>query len=77
VNPSDSSVRITRGEPSDAEVAALTVVLAAAAAASGSDAEPHPRAVWADPSTAIRGQLPVGPGRWRTTYWPRGADPTR
>ncbi|WP_300011364.1 acyl-CoA carboxylase subunit epsilon [Pseudonocardia sp.] len=62
--------RVVRGEPSDAELAALTVVLAAAASAGG-DAPPKPRGPWSDPAAAMRRPLTVGPGAWRTSHWPR------
>jgi hypothetical protein len=53
--------RVVRGEPDDAEVAALTVVLAAVAA-SAAPGEERPM---------NRTPLAVGPGAWQTTYWPR------
>jgi hypothetical protein len=64
--------RVVRGEPSDEEVAALTVVLAAAASA-GTPATPDAarRDLWSDPSSRMRRELRVGPGAWRATYWPR------
>lgn len=62
--------RVVRGEPSDAELAALTVVLAAAAAGGG-DAPAKPRDRWSDPAAAMRVPLTVGPGAWRTSHWPR------
>lgn len=62
--------RVVRGEPSDAELAALTVVLAAAAAGGG-DAPAPSRDRWSDPAAAMRVPLTVGPGAWRTSHWPR------
>lgn len=62
--------RVVRGEPTDAELAALTVVLAAAASGGG-DAPARSRDRWSDPAVAMRVPLAVGPGAWRTTYWPR------
>lgn len=62
--------RVVRGEPSHAELAALTVVLAAAASAGGETA-PAPRDRWSDPASALRTPTHPGPGAWRTTYWPR------
>ncbi len=63
--------RVVRGEPSDEEVAALTVVLAAAAA--GAAASPRPRVVdrWSDPAARLRAPLHPGPGAWRASAWPR------
>jgi hypothetical protein len=62
--------RVVRGEPSDAELVALTVVLAAAASGGG-DAPVKPRDRWSDPATAMRVPLTPGPGAWRTSHWPR------
>jgi acyl-CoA carboxylase epsilon subunit len=62
--------RVVRGAPDDAEVAALTVVLAAvAASAKPTDERPVNR--WVDPVARLRTPLAVGPGAWQTTYWPR------
>ncbi|MHA6785176.1 acyl-CoA carboxylase subunit epsilon [Pseudonocardia saturnea] len=63
--------RVVRGEPTDAELAALTVVLAAAASGGDDDAPARPRDRWSDPAAAMRVPLTVGPGAWRTSYWPR------
>jgi hypothetical protein len=54
--------RVVRGTPTDAELAALTVVLLAAAAPT--DAPPEPSA-WNDRAALMRRPLPVGPGAWR------------
>jgi hypothetical protein len=62
--------RVVRGAPSDAEVAALTVVLAAAASGGGEPA-PVVRGRWSDPAARIRGALQPGPEAWRTSTWPR------
>jgi hypothetical protein len=62
--------RVVRGTPSDEELAALTVVLAAAASVE-EPARSAPRNLWSDPATRLRTPLPVGEGAWRTTYWPR------
>jgi Acyl-CoA carboxylase epsilon subunit len=68
--------RVVRGEPSDAELAALTVVLAgkiagAVATAPGPEAKPAARTAWNDPAARLRRPLTVGPGAWRTSTWPR------
>jgi hypothetical protein len=65
--------RVIRGGPDDAEVAALSVVLAAAAsAAAGATAEDdRGRSVWIDRAAMMRGPLQVGPGAWRNSTWPR------
>jgi hypothetical protein len=62
--------RVVRGEPDDAELAALTVVLAAASR----DAEPEPAgppSAWVDRQAMVRRPLHPGPGAWRTYFWPR------
>lgn len=65
--------RVIRGDPDDAEVAALTVVLAAAASA-GAAASPQDvrgRSVWVDRAAMTRGAMHPGPGAWRNSTWPR------
>ncbi|NMH99832.1 acyl-CoA carboxylase subunit epsilon [Pseudonocardia sp. K10HN5] len=63
--------RVVRGEPTDAEVAALTVVLAAVAAASGEAPSAGPRSAWNDPVARLRAPLRPGPGAWAMSAWPR------
>jgi hypothetical protein len=63
--------RIVRGEPTDAEVAALTVVLAAAAAGSAAEAPAGPRSAWNDREAQLRRPLHPGPDAWRMSAWPR------
>jgi hypothetical protein len=63
--------RVVRGEPTDAELAALTVVLAAVAAPPPGEARPAVRSAWNDPAARVRRPLTVGPGAWRTSFWPR------
>jgi len=63
--------RVVRGEPDDAEVAALTVVLAAVAASAAPAADERPMNRWVHPVARLRKPLAVGPEAWRTTYWPR------
>jgi hypothetical protein len=68
--------RVVRGEPSDAELAALTVVLAgkiagAVATAPSPEAKPAARTAWNDPAARLRRPLTVGAGAWRTSTWPR------
>ena len=65
--------RVVRGEPDDAELAALTVVLAATASA-GSAAENAPsvrRSGWVDRAAQLRRPLHPGPGAWRASTLPR------
>ena len=61
--------RVVRGTPTDAELAALTVVLAAAAPRRA----PGPRtcSAWTDPAARMRRPLHAGPGAWHTSAWPR------
>lgn len=62
--------RVVRGEPTDVEVAALTVVLAAVGS-DDDDPAPATRDAWSDPAARIRTPLSAGPGAWRATYLPR------
>jgi hypothetical protein len=61
--------RVVRGTPTDAELAALTVVLLAAA--SPADAPPPEPSAWTDRAALMRRPLPVGPGAWRMSARPR------
>ncbi|HZZ49963.1 MAG TPA: acyl-CoA carboxylase subunit epsilon [Pseudonocardia sp.] len=63
--------RVVRGEPDDAELAALTAVVLAAASSGSADGPPAPRNLWADKRTAQRQPLVPGPGAWRTSFLPR------
>jgi hypothetical protein len=63
--------RVVRGEPTDAELAALTVVLAAVATAQRPEAQPAVPTAWNDPAARLRRPLTVGPGAWRASTWPR------
>ncbi len=64
--------RVVRGTPDDAELAALTAVVAAAAAAGdGEQAAPPVRDRWSDPAVRLRTQLTPGAGAWRTAFGPR------
>jgi hypothetical protein len=65
-----AAFRVVRGEPSDAELAALTVVLAAAQAPAATTTS-GPASRWNDPAARVRRSPTPGPGAWRTTYWPR------
>jgi hypothetical protein len=62
--------RVVRGGPTDTELAALMVVLAAAAARQEVSEEPV-RSAWNDPEARLRRPLTAGPGAWRTSTWPR------
>jgi hypothetical protein len=66
-----AAFRVVSGEPSDAELAALAVVLAVVAARPTAPAVPAVRDRWSDPATRFRTPLHPGPGAWRTSTWPR------
>ena len=59
-------LRIVRGNPSDAEIAALTVVLAAACAC-GASHRPRSRERWGRPADLLRVPLRPGPDAWSAT----------
>ena len=58
-------IRIVRGAPTDAEVAAVVLVLAA----TGTDEPPVPRRRerWGEPAELLRQPLHPGPGAWSAT----------
>jgi Acyl-CoA carboxylase epsilon subunit len=60
-------LRIVKGEPDDAEVAALTTALVALAAAGADKAEPTARSRWSDRGALLRVPLRHGPGAWRAS----------
>ncbi len=62
--------RVVRGTPTDEELAALTVVLAALAAAPRPGPRPAPTTAWNDPRARLRRPLRAGPGAWRASTWP-------
>ena len=64
-------LRVVRGEPTEAELAALVTVLAArsAAAASTVDNVRH-RSAWNDPAARLRRPLRPGPDAWRRSALP-------
>ena len=61
--------RVVRGTPTDEELAALTVVVAALASAP-STAPAVPRSAWNDPANRLRRPLAIGPGAWRASALP-------
>jgi len=64
--------RVVRGEPDDAELAALTVVLAAAASGGPASTGPARRtSYWPDRQAALRQPLHPGPGAWKASPLPR------
>ncbi|MCP2254958.1 Acyl-CoA carboxylase epsilon subunit [Prauserella aidingensis] len=65
-------LRVVRGEPDDAELAALTAVVAGLAAhGDDAEAEQPARSRWADRAAAIRRPLTPGPGAWRASAFRR------
>lgn len=60
---------IVRGEPSDAELAALIAALAAVANAAAAE-PPALRSAWADPAHRLRTPLHPGPNAWRNSALP-------
>ena len=67
--PDRPVLRVVRGNPDDAELAALTAaVLAMAGAASdATKTEPDRRARWSDRGALLRAPLRHGPGAWRAS----------
>ena len=61
-------LRVVRGEPDDAELAALIAVVSARSAAAAPEAEPDYNA-WTDRARLVRRDLPHGPGAWRASAW--------
>ncbi|MFK5633068.1 MULTISPECIES: acyl-CoA carboxylase epsilon subunit [unclassified Ornithinimicrobium] len=66
-------IRVERGRPTPEQLAALTVVLAAAAADHGpADGSTRlPRTMWTERSRFARPRPAVGAGGWRASSLPR------
>jgi hypothetical protein len=62
-------LRVERGEPDDAELAALTVVVSTLAAAAGAADEVR-RPPWSNPRALVRPQMSHGRGAWRASGMP-------
>ena len=65
-------LRIVSGDPTPEEIAALTVVLAAAQSGPGEDEAASQAGGWADPGLRLRRRMPVGPvrrGAWQASAW--------
>ncbi|MHB8341266.1 MAG: acyl-CoA carboxylase subunit epsilon [Mycobacteriales bacterium] len=67
--PRTPLLRVLRGDPDDAELAALTVVALRLAAARPSPAAPA-KPSWGERRPLLRTPLVVGPGRWRASALP-------
>jgi hypothetical protein len=64
--------RVVRGEPDDAELAALTAVLAVAASGGpAGTAATRRTSFWTDRQAGMRQPLQPGPGAWRASNLPR------
>jgi hypothetical protein len=64
-------LRIVRGNPDDAELAALTVVIAVVASVPAERPTPPRRSWWSDKAIAVRQPLHPGEGAWRASALPR------
>jgi hypothetical protein len=64
-------LRVVRGNPDDAELAALTAVVAVAATTHAPPSKPPLRTWWGDKATAVRQPLRHGDGAWRASTLPR------
>ncbi|MGH3648437.1 MAG: acyl-CoA carboxylase epsilon subunit [Micromonosporaceae bacterium] len=64
-------LRVVRGAPTDEELAALTVVVAARAAAGGAEAPATAPSEWRNRAALVRKPLHPGPGAWRASARPR------
>jgi Acyl-CoA carboxylase epsilon subunit len=64
---------VVRGEPTEAELAAVVTVLAARAAASAAGTAPARavRSTWSDRSHLMRASISPGPGAWGRSALPR------
>jgi hypothetical protein len=65
------ALRIVKGEPTAAEVAALVAVVAASGAEADQGATPRPQSVWSSRGRLVRPPLRPAAGAWRASAWPR------
>jgi acyl-CoA carboxylase epsilon subunit len=68
--PQRPLLRVVRGQPDDAELAALTTVvgkLVVASAAHPTSTVERSRSAWGDRAALLRKPLPHGPGAWRAS----------
>jgi hypothetical protein len=63
-------LRVVRGTPDDAELAALTAVVAALATAGPAGPPPVP-SLWRDRGALLHAPLVAGRGAWRASALPR------
>ncbi|PKV91862.1 acyl-CoA carboxylase epsilon subunit-like protein [Amycolatopsis echigonensis] len=64
-------LRVVRGNPDDAELAALTAVVVSAASASAPAPAPRRTSWWGDRAAAVHAPLAPGDGAWRASSLPR------
>ncbi|RSM54254.1 acetyl-CoA carboxylase biotin carboxyl carrier protein subunit [Amycolatopsis sp. WAC 01375] len=69
--PETPLLKVVRGNPDDAELAALTAVVAAAAGARAPEPAPKRDSWWADKASLVRAPLAPGEGAWRASALPR------
>jgi hypothetical protein len=75
--PGDPVLSVVRGQPTDAEIAAVVAVLAlrarqgAAAQAAARTVPAAARSGWSDRSRQLRQPFAAGPGAWRRSTLPR------
>jgi hypothetical protein len=60
-------LRVVKGEPDDAELAALTAAVVALGAAGDETTEPAARSRWSDRGSLMRSPVRHGPGAWRAS----------
>lgn len=63
-------LRVVRGNPDEAEIAALAMVVAGLSVQQAQPAPPR-RSAWADRAALVRAPLHAGPGAWRASVLPR------
>ncbi|HEY0359110.1 MAG TPA: acyl-CoA carboxylase subunit epsilon [Mycobacteriales bacterium] len=63
-------LRVVRGTPDDAELAALTAVVLTLTAG-GTDTPPPTRSLWRDRGALVHARLVAGRGAWRASGLPR------
>jgi hypothetical protein len=64
-------IRVTKGDPTDEEVAALVAVVSSLGAAAEETSGAVRRSEWSAHHRKVRGPHVHGPGAWRTTAFPR------
>ena len=64
-------LRVVKGAPDDAELAAVVTVVAALAGRGGTTGAGPPRSLWRDRHRSIRPPIGPGPGAWRASGLPR------